>query len=186
MISGKHYPALFGFILSACVTFTFCQGSVETDSIVGRIQTADSVKHNAPTDENAIYTGDTAIKGLQHENSVSQAKSNDSTAYVTVDKKKTPTDSSLVLNPLDNKITKTESNNKDLFKTIGEYHKLTGIYQVIEGAMIILAGAILINKEDYSTFAMSFIAVGGINIGLGLWEIKISSGLIDNSRTLKK
>jgi hypothetical protein len=186
MISGKHYPALLGFILSAGVTFAFCQDSVETDSIVGKIQTADSVKHNVPTDENAIDTGDTTLTGLQHKNNVSTAKSNDSTASVTVDKKKTTTDSSLVLNPPDNKITKTESNNKDLFKTIGEYHKLTGIYQVIEGAMIILAGAILINKEDYSTFAMSFIAVGGINIGLGLWEIKISSGLINNSCTLKK
>ena len=67
-------------------------------------------------------------------------------------------------------MTELDSVNKAIFYTLGGYHRLMGIYGLLSGALTIIAGAVLIDKKDAAPFAMSFIALGGISMGLGLWE----------------
>jgi hypothetical protein len=53
-----------------------------------------------------------------------------------------------------------------------------GIYGAVTGALGILAGVVLLDKPDDAAFAMSFITLGGISIGFGLWEINVGGKLL--------
>lgn len=70
---------------------------------------------------------------------------------------------------------------KEIFRTLGSYHKLMGIYGTVTGALGILAGVILLDKSDDTAFAISFITLGGITIGFGLWEINIGGKLLKHA-----
>ena len=67
---------------------------------------------------------------------------------------------------------------KEMFQTLGEYHKLMGIYGAVTGALGIIAGAVLLGRPDDASFAISFITLGGISIGFGLWEIHVGGKLV--------
>ena len=67
---------------------------------------------------------------------------------------------------------------KEMFLTLGGFHKLMGIYGAVTGALGILAGVVLLDKPDDAAFAMSFITLGGISIGFGLWEINVGGKLL--------
>jgi hypothetical protein len=67
---------------------------------------------------------------------------------------------------------------KKMFDHLGELHRLKGIYGVVTGTLGILAGVVLLDKADSTPFAMSFIALGGISIGFGIWEMRIGSSLL--------
>jgi hypothetical protein len=67
---------------------------------------------------------------------------------------------------------------KEMFRTLGGFHKLMGIYGAVTGALGILAGVVLLDKPDDAAFAMSFITLGGISIGFGLWEINVGGKLL--------
>jgi hypothetical protein len=88
-------------------------------------------------------------------------------------------DVSLQHNNTPNSFADFESANKDLFRTLGGYHRLMGMYEMIGGVLTIIAGAMLLDKKDATTFAMSFFALGGVSIGLGLWEIKVGAKLLN-------
>jgi len=133
------------------------------------------------SDENGIDTGSRAPFTIE-----SQAK--------TADAGKNAAESSVMKPQKNSDIARTLSNgtmlfssdtillrhdlaNKEMFHRLGDYHRIMGIYGVIGGALTILAGAILLDKEDSTPFAMSFLVVGGISVGLGLWEIKLGAKL---------
>ena len=70
---------------------------------------------------------------------------------------------------------------KEMFHTLGSYHKLAGIYGAVTGALGILAGVILVDKPDDASFAIAFMTLGGISIGFGLWEINVGGKLLNYS-----
>ena len=74
---------------------------------------------------------------------------------------------------------------KEIFAGLGKYHKFMGAYGVLCGALGIIAGAMLIDKADDAPFAMSFITIGGISIGFGLWEINVGGKLLNYGTAAK-
>jgi hypothetical protein len=68
-------------------------------------------------------------------------------------------------------------NMKEMFRTMGNFHKVMGIYNVSAGILAIIAGAAILEKEDILPFSLSLITLGGITVGIGVWEITIGRTL---------
>ena len=64
-------------------------------------------------------------------------------------------------------------NTGDMFRTLGKFHKGMGIFTVAAGAIAIIAGASVLDKQDILPFSLSLITIGGIAAGIGVWEIHI-------------
>jgi hypothetical protein len=52
-----------------------------------------------------------------------------------------------------------------------------GIYNVSAGILAAIAGAAILDKADILPFSLSLITLGGITVGIGVWEITIGSTL---------
>jgi hypothetical protein len=111
----------------------------------------------------------------------SSDKSRDSTSNV-IDTKKT---GFLKQNPLAGMSSPELLKTKEMFKTLGGYHKLMGIYGMVTGVLGIVAGVVLLDRADDTPFAVSFITLGGISIGLGMWEIDVGGKLTYYSAAAK-
>jgi hypothetical protein len=64
-----------------------------------------------------------------------------------------------------------------MFKTLASYHRTMGIYNIAAGVLAILAGAAILNKEDILPFSLSLITLGGITVGIGVWDVSIGNKL---------
>jgi hypothetical protein len=54
---------------------------------------------------------------------------------------------------------------------------LKGIFGVVGGLAGICAGVVALDKVDSTPLAISFLALGGISIGLGIWEMRLGRTL---------
>jgi hypothetical protein len=73
-----------------------------------------------------------------------------------------------------------QSSGKALSVQLGEFHRFKGIYGLLAGTLGICAGVILLDKTDSVPLAISSMTLGGISIGIGLWEIKLGSAFLKN------
>jgi hypothetical protein len=63
------------------------------------------------------------------------------------------------------------------FPKLGKFHKTMGIYYISAGALAIIAGGTILNKQTVLPFSLALITIGGITIGIGVWEISIGTDL---------
>jgi hypothetical protein len=68
-------------------------------------------------------------------------------------------------------------NAREMFRTLGNFHRAMGIYTVSAGILAVIAGAAILDKADILPFSLSLITLGGITAGIGVWEISIGSKL---------
>lgn len=66
---------------------------------------------------------------------------------------------------------------KELFSSMGKYHTAMGIYNIAAGVLAVVAGAAILEKEDILPFSLSLVTLGGITVGIGIWEIHLGSKL---------
>jgi hypothetical protein len=71
-----------------------------------------------------------------------------------------------------------QSSTAAIVGQFGEFHRLKGIYGLIAGTLGIFAGVVLLDKADSVPLAIASMSLGGVSIGLGLWEIKLGSSLL--------
>jgi hypothetical protein len=64
-------------------------------------------------------------------------------------------------------------NTTELFRNLGTFHKAMGIYMVAAGALAVIAGGAVLDKQDILPFSLSLITLGGITGGIGIWEISV-------------
>ncbi len=178
MIFRMQWPAFFMFSFFIDVAPIFSQ-KIPSDSVIQAI-----TNRNQPiySDENIVDTGKGVSRRLlaPSDSAGSYAKKTDSAGIALKEKN---AGSPVLLpqrTPPEKSVGRTESINAEVFKSLGRYHRLMGAYDVIGGALTILAGTVLLDKKDAAPFAMSFIALGGISIGLGLWEIKVGGKLLSD------
>lgn len=88
-----------------------------------------------------------------------------------------PNLTSLSKNASDSSKTRLQTPTMELFVQLGELHRLKGIYSLLAGTFGILAGVVLLDRSDSVPLAIGCMSLGGVSIGLGLWEIKIGSGM---------
>jgi hypothetical protein len=69
-------------------------------------------------------------------------------------------------------------NAKEMFRKLGNFHKTMGIYNISAGILAVIAGAAILDKQDILPFSLSLITLGGITVGIGVWEITIGRTLI--------
>jgi hypothetical protein len=69
------------------------------------------------------------------------------------------------------------ANTKAMFKILGSYYRASGIYNIAAGMLAVLAGAAILNKEDILPFSLSLITLGGITVGIGVWDVSIGNTL---------
>jgi hypothetical protein len=60
---------------------------------------------------------------------------------------------------------------------MGNFHKAMGIYNISAGVLAVIAGAAILEKQDILPFSLSLITLGGITVGIGIWEITIGRTL---------
>jgi hypothetical protein len=84
----------------------------------------------------------------------------------------------------DSSIISQQSTHKALLGQFGEFHRLKGIYGLLVGTFGILAGVVLLDKADSVPLAVTSMSLGGVSIGLGLWEIKLGSSLMGKETKL--
>jgi hypothetical protein len=70
-----------------------------------------------------------------------------------------------------------QPNAREMFRKLGNFHKAMGIYNISAGILAAIAGAAILNKADILPFSLSLITLGGITVGIGVWEISIGSNL---------
>jgi hypothetical protein len=70
-----------------------------------------------------------------------------------------------------------QPNAREMFRKLGNFHKAMGIYNVSAGILAAIAGAAILDKADILPFSLSLITLGGITVGIGVWEITIGSTL---------
>jgi hypothetical protein len=68
-------------------------------------------------------------------------------------------------------------NARDMFRSLGNFHKAMGIYNISAGILAVIAGAAILDKQDILPFSLSLITLGGITVGIGVWEITIGRSL---------
>jgi hypothetical protein len=71
----------------------------------------------------------------------------------------------------------TQANTREMFRSLGNFHKAMGIYDISAGVLAILAGAAILEKEDILPFSLSLITLGGITVGIGVWDLSIGASL---------
>jgi hypothetical protein len=173
MINGNDYPAYFLILFTTCVSFAFCQ-SPEHNSNLQKQQTTTTA-----LDSEFIDTGD--IGRSSSIINVKQDSLKKNLSAVDTNNAIAATYSGIIQKRQDSTLFHIDTVSKKMFKTIGDYHHTAGIYHIVEGVFVLLAGSILINKENYTSFSMTLMAIGGISTGIGIWEIKIGSSLTKNS-----
>ncbi|HUI90859.1 MAG TPA: hypothetical protein VLX68_01305 [Chitinivibrionales bacterium] len=52
-----------------------------------------------------------------------------------------------------------------------------GIYNISAGVLAVIAGAAILEKQDILPFSLSLVTLGGITVGIGIWEITIARTL---------
>jgi hypothetical protein len=85
---------------------------------------------------------------------------------------------SLIRIAADSAVSRALSHDREVFRNLGDYHRLVGVYGIATGALAILTGVLFLDKPAYSPWAMAAITMGGVTIGLGIWEIKLGAGLM--------
>jgi hypothetical protein len=66
-----------------------------------------------------------------------------------------------------------QASTREIFRTLASFHKAMGIYSVVAGALAVIAGASILDKQDILPFSLSLITLGGVTGGIGIWEISI-------------
>jgi hypothetical protein len=89
------------------------------------------------------------------------------------------------VSPAEPLITRCELRCKEASSELASFHRLKGIYGTVSGIVAILSGIILLDDAAKSGFGMALITLGGINVGLGLWEIKLGGRLEKNTDKVK-
>lgn len=70
-----------------------------------------------------------------------------------------------------------QPNTREMFRKLGNFHKAMGIYNISAGILAVIAGAAILDKQDILPFSLSLITLGGITVGIGMWEITIGRTL---------
>lgn len=70
-----------------------------------------------------------------------------------------------------------QQNAREMFRRLGNFHKTMGIYNISAGILAVIAGAAILDKQDILPFSLSLITLGGITVGIGVWEITIGRSL---------
>jgi hypothetical protein len=70
-----------------------------------------------------------------------------------------------------------QPNTREMFRSLGNFHKAMGIYNISAGILAVIAGAAILDKQDILPFSLSLITLGGITVGIGVWEITIGRTL---------
>jgi hypothetical protein len=75
-----------------------------------------------------------------------------------------------------------KTNTSEMFHTLGRFHKGMGIFTVAAGAIAIIAGASILEKQDILPFSLSLITIGGVAAGIGMWEIRVGWSISKSQR----
>ena len=68
-------------------------------------------------------------------------------------------------------------NTREMFRNLGTFHKAMGIYTVAAGALAVIVGAAVLDRQDILPYSLSLITLGGITCGIGVWEITIGRSI---------
>jgi hypothetical protein len=68
-------------------------------------------------------------------------------------------------------------NTREMFRNLGTFHKAMGIYTVAVGALAVIVGAAVLDRQDILPYSLSLITLGGITGGIGVWEITIGRSI---------
>jgi hypothetical protein len=68
-------------------------------------------------------------------------------------------------------------NTREMFRNLGTFHKAMGIYTVAAGALAVVVGAAILDRQDILPYSLSLITLGGITAGIGVWEIAIGRSI---------
>jgi len=68
-------------------------------------------------------------------------------------------------------------NARQMFRSLGNFHRAMGIYNISAGVLAVIAGAAILEKQDILPFSLSLVTLGGITVGIGIWEITIARTL---------
>jgi hypothetical protein len=63
---------------------------------------------------------------------------------------------------------------------LGNFHRMSGISGMLTGAFCIFAGVVMLDKTQLVPLAITSMSLGGVFVGLGMWEIKIGFSLIQS------
>jgi hypothetical protein len=64
-----------------------------------------------------------------------------------------------------------------LVARLGYYHRAFGAYTLVLGILAIGTGVAFLDKKEVSPFSVSCITLGGITVGIGIWEISMGLSL---------
>ena len=88
----------------------------------------------------------------------------------------------LILISPDGTLAKTLAEHNLLLGKLGDFHKIMGMYTTVTGVVAILGGVLLLDRNGGMPFAISFLTLGGIAVGVGIWEINIGAQLLPPHR----
>ncbi len=71
--------------------------------------------------------------------------------------------------------------DNEIISKLAGYHRVLGIFKIAGGAFGVLGGVALLDKADYTAFAISMMSLGGISISLGIWEMKFGAQFLQKS-----
>ncbi len=68
-------------------------------------------------------------------------------------------------------------NARELFGELGVFHRAMGIYAAAAGALAVIVGSAVLDRQDILPYSLSLITFGGITAGIGIWEIRVGIAL---------
>ncbi len=74
---------------------------------------------------------------------------------------------------------------RKMIARLGDFHKSRGLLSVATGIAGIFAGVVLLDKSESTPLAISFMALGGVSIGFGIWEMKLGRTLLPLEKSIK-
>ena len=82
----------------------------------------------------------------------------------------------------DSAVAKVLAQHAQLLGKLGDFHKIMGMYTTVTGVVALFGGVLLLDRKDGMPFAVSFLTIGGIAVGVGMWEIKIGAQLLSTQK----
>jgi hypothetical protein len=82
----------------------------------------------------------------------------------------------------DSAVAKVLAQHALLLGKLGDFHKIMGMYTTVTGVVALFGGVLLLDRKDGMPFAVSFLTIGGIAVGVGMWEIKIGAQLLSTQK----
>ena len=88
----------------------------------------------------------------------------------------------LLLTITDSTVAKTLAQHTLSLEKLGDFHKIMGMYTTVTGVVAILGGVLLLDRNGGMPFAISFLTLGGVALGVGIWEIKIGAEMFPSHK----